>query len=226
MTANVVPASIDLDAVATALANLAASAPGGASAGRERFTDEVLRWMVEGYALLDRLVAERIDIFSVPGAARLLELNDRVLYGTSPARRHDFAEAIAAASHRFRADYTEGAGAFCDWASVARGSDATRFAAAVFVRIVSAPQLFSEGNQRTATLAASHALLTAGLPPLVVTTANRAEFASAAAAARAVSRDAWNAPIQSWLSRLRVERLLAGSRDPRFLRRDTPALPG
>ena len=42
------------------------------------------------------------------------------------------------------------------------------FAAGLIVQVVSAPQLFIEGNRRSATLLASYVLARSGLPPLVI----------------------------------------------------------
>jgi hypothetical protein len=210
---------LDLDAIAEALEGLARTAPAGSSAGREPFSPEVLPWMIDGYALLDEILKSKEDPFSIGGVRLLLELNHRVLCGKQPDRRQRYAEHVHATEERFLTDHAQGAGGFCEWAAIARGHSPRRFAAAVFVRMVSAPQLFLEGNQRTATLAASHVLVRAGLPPLVVTAETHASFAAIAASARATDRDHWSAPVLIWLVRRRMKRFLDTALNPRFLRR-------
>ena len=208
---------LDLGAIGRSLEALAQSAPQGGSAGREPFTPEVVRWMLDGYERLDDIAAMGVDPFAIGGAELLLDLNHRVLCGKDPARRAAFAPHLAATRQRFLEDPRAGAGAFCDWAAAARGGGAERFAAAVFVRIVSEPQLFLEGNQRTATLAAGYVLLEAGLPPLVVTAATRRDYTAIAASARAIERHRWDGFFRSLAVARRLRMFISASRDPAYL---------
>ncbi|WP_093256054.1 hypothetical protein [Rubrimonas cliftonensis] len=209
---------IDLDAVARALDALAAAAPPAWVAGREAFSPEILRWMLDGYALLDDMLASGVDLFALGASHRLIELNHRVLCGTDPARRADFKRHLALTERRFYEDRAAGADAFFDWVSRADRAPPLVWATALYVRVVSAPQLFLEGNQRTATLMASFALVRAGRPPLVVTPEGAPALARISARCRAIPRARWTAPLEIALMERRLRRHLARTLDPVFLR--------
>ena len=62
------------------------------SATRDPLDDRVVENMLAGYAFVDALVGERIDVLAPgPTAKHLLEMNTLVLCGTSPARREQYA---------------------------------------------------------------------------------------------------------------------------------------
>jgi hypothetical protein len=184
---------------------------------------DVARRMTEGYALVDAFLAEGRDPLALGQSRALLELNHTVLCGGSPERRAEHAAHLAATEARFYGDHEAGADGFYDWLDRHRSGDAAAFAARLYVRIVSSPQLFVEGNQRTAALCASHALLAAGAAPLVVDAALAVAFAPVARACRAVDRERLLAPLFGWLAARGFRRLLAGAPGARYLRRDAAA---
>ena len=57
--------------------------------------------MLAGYAFVDALVAEGVDVLALGNSKHLLELNTLVLCGTDPARRELYARHIEATEHRF-----------------------------------------------------------------------------------------------------------------------------
>src|SRR4030095_8402042 len=61
-------------------------------------------------------------------------------------------------------------------------------AAGVYVRMLSTPQLFVEGDHRTGVLVMSHILMSAGRPPFVLSVANARAYFEASTALRARSR--------------------------------------
>lgn len=152
------------------------------------------------------------------GSRLLVELNHCVLCGKDPVRRAAFASHLAETEKRFYDDRLAGADSFFAWAGRALGAGPLTAAAAVYVRIVSAPQLFVEGNQRTATLAASFILVRGGLPPLVATPDTAAVFSRLSARARAIRRDGWIAPVETAVVERQLRHHLARSLDPVFLR--------
>lgn len=117
--------------------------------------------MLAAYALLDCWLADGTDLFA-PGNSRCwLELNARVLGGGEPAW-------LRASEERF---YDETLGGIRDvngWYERHRGDGVWKRAAGVYVRIVSEPQLFLEGNHRCGILIASWLLGVAGEPPVVM----------------------------------------------------------
>ena len=210
---------INLDAVAAALGALAADPPRDWRHRHETFTPEILRWMLDGYAVLDDMLVRGDDPFALGSSRLLVELNHLVLCGKDPERRRAFASHLALTEAHFYDGPEAGADGFFDWAERALGAGPIEAAAALYVRMVSAPQLFVEGNQRTATLAASLLLVRGGLPPLVATRVNAAALGRISARARAIRRGAWTSAIEIALVERRLRRRLRASLDPAFLRR-------
>ncbi len=143
-----------------------------------------------------------------------------VLCGLTPARRALHADHIAATEARFCNDHEAGADGFYDWLNRQRGSPAVDLAARLYVRIVSSPQLFIEGNQPTAALCATHVLAAAGLPPLVIDRGLSTAFAPVAAACRAVDRRHLAAFLSARRVARRLSALLASFPEGRYLRSD------
>jgi hypothetical protein len=209
----------DLDAIGRALEELTGwnadddSIAPGATPGFE----DARRRMLNGYAFVDRLLATGKDPFAFGGSHLLLELNHVVLCGTTPARRAEFSRHIAATERRFYEDHACGADSFYDWVDENRSLKPLVFAAGVYRRIVSAPQLFIEGNQRTATLVASFVLGHCGLPPLVWTRSTFKAFASLSAQCKATDRRRLLSAIWGLALDWRLQRLIARTADTRFL---------
>jgi hypothetical protein len=129
---------------------------------------DVSRRVLEGYRHVDELLARRVEIFAYGGSAAILELNLRVLCGVTPARRVAYADHVEATRAWFYDRPGQGIDALNDWAKRRRTAAPPAFAAGLMVQVVATPQLFIEGNRRTATLLASYVLARSGLPPLVV----------------------------------------------------------
>jgi hypothetical protein len=217
---------LDLPAIETALlARAAREARYATLTDDEALDADAARRMAEGYALVDALLAEGRDPLALGGSRWLLELNHLVLCGRSPARRVEHAAHVAATEARFYGDREAGADAFYDWLARRRGDDAAAFAARVYARIVSSPQLFIEGNQRTAALCASHVLAAAGRPPLVVDLALAPAFAPVAAACRALDRRRLAAPLAGWIATGRLTRLLEARPGAAYVRHTAAAAP-
>jgi len=63
-----------------------------------------------------------------------------------------------------------------EWYESRRGDSPWTLAAGVYVRLLSRPQLFVEGNHRTGALAMSYILVRENEPPFVLTTENAATY--------------------------------------------------
>ncbi|MGW7774085.1 hypothetical protein ACTWM0_14155 [Pseudomonas machongensis] len=139
---------------------------------RDPFTDEVLQNVLEGYALIDDYVARGIDLFDLQQLNLMLEINATVLCGSDPQRRVEFAQHLIATEEHFFNNVEGGIKDLYNW-YCSYGSDSVwKRAAGVYVRILSKPQLFIEGNNRTGSLIVSYLLMRAGLPPFVLTLDN------------------------------------------------------
>jgi len=200
----------DIDTIALTLGELPAPP-------HEPVSGDTWRRMVQGYGYVDHLLASGQDPFVYKGSRLLLEMNHLVLCGTSPERRAEFARHIEATELRFYGDHWSGADAFYSWAAQARHLAPSGYAARSFYHIVSTPQLFIEGNRRTATLLASYVLGRTGSPPLVIDTETFPTYSSLCADCKAVDRRRLAAGVREWFLVKRLQRLITRSGNIRFL---------
>ena len=208
----------DLESIFTALDDLNQwrAEEDASTAQEEQFYLDAENRMLQGYAFVDQLLFEGRNPFVLGGSPLLLELNHIVLCGQSPAQRLEFAHHIEATERRFYEDHECGADSFYGWAAGHGHLQPYAFAARAYRRIVGAPQLFIEGNQRTATLLVSYILGRAGLPPLVRTARTFEAFAALSARCKAVDRRRMSHAILGAILDWRLERFISGCSDDRF----------
>lgn len=139
---------------------------------RDPLTDEVVENVLAGYALVDDYVAQGVDLFDLQQVNLMLEINATVLCGRDPARRVEFAQHLAATEEHFFNNTGGGIKDLYNWYCTYRSESVWKRAAGVYVRILSKPQLFIEGNNRTGSLIVSYLLIRAGLPPFVLSVDN------------------------------------------------------
>lgn len=183
----------------------------------EPLTDDATRRLIEGYRYVDQLLAERIDIFAYGQSGKILELNHRVLCGVSSERRASFQSHLAATERHFYDDPLGGISALSERYSRWQRHAPETLAAEIYVQAVSAPQLFLEGNSRTAALIASYCLARAGLPPLVVTVGRLDEYHGLAERIAALSRDGITGMLTFGICARRMTQFIRESADPAFL---------
>lgn len=139
---------------------------------RDPFTDEVLNNVLAGYALIDDYVANDVDLFHLQNLNLMLEINATVLCGKDPDRRIEFAQHLAATEAHFFNNVEGGIKDLFNWYCAYRSESVWKRAAGVYVRVLSKPQLFIEGNHRSGSLIVSYLLMRAGQPPFVLTLDN------------------------------------------------------
>jgi hypothetical protein len=148
---------------------------------REWMEDEVVDNLISGYALVGQLLEANIELFALGNSAHLLELNTRVLCGTDEQKRREYKKHIAATNRYFYNRTDAGIQDLMEWHALHRHESVWQRAAGVYIRILSDPQVFIEGNDRTGTLVMSYILAQQGQPPFVLTAANaKAYFDSSA----------------------------------------------
>lgn len=143
---------------------------------RDPPVEEVRQNMVAGYALVEDYVQRGIDLFDLQHVGLMLEINATVLCGTDPASRKEYAEHLAATERHFYQDEEGGVRNLLEWYAAHRGESAWKRAAGAYVRILSKPQLFIEGNHRSGSLIISYLLLRDSLPPFVLSVDNTEAF--------------------------------------------------
>lgn len=135
---------------------------------REPLDDRIIDNLLAGYAYVDQLLEDGVDMFSLKGSDHIIELNHIVLCGLDDRVRLEFGPHILETRRRF----SQGIGQLLSWYESRKSKSAYKRAAGVYVLGVSQPQLFLEGNHRTGSLLASYILVRDGKPPFVLTREN------------------------------------------------------
>jgi hypothetical protein len=143
---------------------------------RDPMSDDAVTNMVAGYELVDALVAGGIDLFAMGNLKYLLELNTTVLCGTDPVKREEYARHRQTTEQRFYEEQHGGIRDLVEWYEGRSGESPWMRAAGMYIRLLSRPQLFLEGNHRTGALAMSYVLVRENEPPFVLTTENAATY--------------------------------------------------
>ena len=146
------------------------------SAHRDPLDDAVIDNLMAGYAFVDTLVADGIDLFALGSSKYLLELNALVLCGGNPARRQAYAGHLDATERRFYEERQGGVRDLVEWHARHDDESAWSRAAGAYVRILSKPQLFIEGNHRAGALVMSYILVRDGEPPFVLSAESAAAY--------------------------------------------------
>jgi hypothetical protein len=139
---------------------------------RDSIEDSLVANMMAGYELVDSLVARNLDLFAMGNLKLFLEMNAVVLWGRDERERAQAKRHLAATERRFYEQEGGGIRDIVEWHTLHRTESPWRRAAGVYVRILSEPQLFIEGNHRSAALVMSYILAREGHPPFVLTVEN------------------------------------------------------
>ena len=139
---------------------------------RDTMSDEVVINMMSGYHFVDRMLDEKIDLLSFGNLDKLVEINNLVLCGPDPINRKHAHTHIDETIERFYTNPGGGIRDLMDWYEMHAGEKVYRRAAGVYVRILSEPQLFIEGNHRSGALIMSYLLVREGKPPFVLSVDN------------------------------------------------------
>ncbi|HEY7493664.1 MAG TPA: hypothetical protein VIH59_21450 [Candidatus Tectomicrobia bacterium] len=144
---------------------------------RDALTDEVRNNLLVGYRFIDMALASDADVLTPKRIASLLELNHIVLCGLNPQVRQEYHSHIVATVQRFYGHAVYNITDLLRWYDTHHGESSWKRAAGVYVRILSQPQLYIEGNHRTGALIMSYILARDGKAPFVLTVDNaRAYF--------------------------------------------------
>ncbi len=189
----------------------------------EPLTEDSTRRLFEGYREVDELLAARVDLFAYGESARILELNHIVLCGRTPERRRQYAAHLEATEQRFYDNGWSGVAALMERYGRSRGQAPEMLAADIYTQVVSTPQLFLEGNSRTAGLLASYCLARMGRPPLVVTTRSLHEYHALVERCAALKRDGITGMLRFGMMTRRFAHFLREETSPVFLVPTEPA---
>jgi hypothetical protein len=166
---------LDLRAIETSLRDVQAQFPrinAILKSRRDQMDDAIVDNMLAGYACVDDLVTRKVDLFSVARLRSFLELNATVLCGIDPQVRTESARHLAATEKHFYEEKDGGIRDIIEWYEMHAHESAWKRAAGVYIRVLSQPELFIEGNHRTGALIMSYILARDGHPPFVLTVDN------------------------------------------------------
>lgn len=206
---------LDLEAIGQALSGMEAAQELTGDLPEEPLTEDAVRRMVAGYRYVDDLLAARTDIFCYGETRHILELNHLVLCGTTPERRAQYQKHIDETQRRFYE--RSGIGDFMEWYKRNRTGSPQALASGVFLRVLSSPQLFIEGNSRTATLLVSYVRVRAGLAPLVVTVDMFRRYVGMVERCTALDRTGFASLFTGVALHRRLTEFLADACDERFV---------
>ncbi|WP_201276143.1 hypothetical protein [Methylotetracoccus oryzae] len=139
---------------------------------RDDLDSEVVDNLLEAYAYVDGLIQRGVDLFAPGRSNCLLEINRLVLVGSSSVRRQRYASHLDATERRFYEEREGGIRDLVEWVQDHSRDEVWARAAGVYIRILSKPQLFLEGNHRSGALVMSYVLGREDLPPFVLTPDN------------------------------------------------------
>ena len=194
---------------------------------RDPMSDEVVENLLAGYAYVDILIEWDIDIFAKGKHKYLLELNNIVLCGPDQELRAEFAQHIKATHSRFYEEPGGGIEDMVEWRANHLSESVWKLAAGLYVRALSRPQLFIEGNHRTGALIASYVLLRGGKPPFVLTVDNALAYFDPSTVIRNISKLGPIALFRLPGVKSRFARFLEDQTNPCYLLApDAPAVPG
>lgn len=132
--------------------------------------------MIAGYRFIDQLLAQGTDLFAMGNSPQVLEVNTLVLCGPDPRKRENFIVHIERNKEYFYDNQEGGIGDLMEWNEFHAHDDIWKKAAGLYIHIMSQPQLFIEGNHRSAILMVSFLLGRSGYPPFVLTPNNAKEL--------------------------------------------------
>lgn len=172
--------SLDLTLIEQSLRNVqtAMALSNSDSGPRDALTDQVILNMLDGYRFVNQAVAAREDWLALGQSRAVLTLNDLVLYGANPAADSLCTKRKYANESHFYKNPPGGFGELIEGLAMVMRAKPYSLPAEAFIRMLTSPQLFLEGNHRTGALIMSYLLLWEGFPPFVLTKDNRREFFS------------------------------------------------
>jgi hypothetical protein len=185
---------------------------------REPFDHVAVDHMMSGYAFIEALIYSKIELFALGQLRLFLELNALVLCGRDERVRSDCAQYLAANDKYFFDNADGGIRDVVEWHALHSYDSAWIRAAGVYIRILSEPELFIEGNHRTGALVMSYILARNGHPPFVLTVDRAKKFFDWSTLFSGKRKSGlllrWQMP---WLARNFAEFLMVQA-NPRFLR--------
>jgi len=186
---------------------------------RDRMDDAIVENMLSGYAFVDGLLARKVDLFSVTQLRCFLELNAIVLCGLDPKVRIESARHLAATEKHFYDEKDGGIRDIIEWYDMHANESAWKRAAGVYIRVLSEPELFIEGNHRTGALIMSYVLARDGYPPFVLTVDNAQAYFDPSTLITKKKKKSLTLLLEMPRLKRQFAEFLTSQEDPKYLQR-------
>lgn len=192
---------------------------------RDSMTDEVLENMMAGYRFVDWAVSDDTDLLDSRYVAGLLELNHIVLCGRDPNERRVHRKHIQATTERFYRQEEFNVDDILQWYRNHKHESSWKRAAGIYVRILSQPQLYIEGNHRTGALIMSYVLTRDGKAPFVLTVENAKAYFDPSTLVKETTKTTATLLMKLPRMKKRFARFLEHQTDEQYLETLTPFKP-
>jgi hypothetical protein len=184
---------------------------------RDVIEPRVISNLLAGYRFVEQLLHAGTDLFARGQSRQWLELNRVVLCGHDPVQRAESADHFAATEQRFYDEPNAGIEDLLEWYRAHRKFRPLELASGTYIRILTKPQLFIEGNHRTGALVMSYVLMRAGMEPFVLSVDNAREFFRASSEIRDVRKNSLSAYFKLPAIRRRLVEMLTREHRPAYL---------
>ena len=190
----------------------------GLTVPRDPMCSEVVDNLITGYEYADALVQSDVDLLARGSSRHLLQLNSLVLWGSNSVDIHAREIQLRETERHFYNDASSGGiRSLMNYVADHDGVNIWALSAGLYVHILTAPQLFIEGNHRTAALIVSQVLARAGKPPVVLTEANSKRYFELSSLLKGCRKRGLRGVLEIPKLRRRLARFLEDEADPRFL---------
>ncbi len=185
---------------------------------RDPLSDQVLDNLMAGYEYLNALLATDTNPLVRGNSSHLLQLNNLVLCGTDELVYEDCLPHVKETERRFYDDTNPGGvRALMGYLASHKDDNVWKRAAGTYIRILSQPQLFIEGNHRTGSLVMSYVLAKAGKPPFVLSVENAKAYFDPSSLVKDCRKRSFHMLIEVPKLRKRLAALLKDGANPAFL---------
>ncbi len=179
--------------------------------------DQMRDAMLDGYRYVGMHTPR--ERWLMPGhSQQILEVNNIVLFGLDRHVRRSHRRALKHTERRFYETRGSGIGHLVEWYATNRHHSIWQIAAGLYIQVLGNPQLFVEGNHRSAALIMSRVLLESGNPPFVLTRELADDWLALTKTIPSLQRHGLRARIKTQPIRNALAALLEGSLDKRFLK--------
>jgi hypothetical protein len=185
---------------------------------RDPMCSEVVDNLIAAYEYVDALLDADVDLLTRGNSQHLLRLNNLVLWGARGTDTVARETQLKATERHFYNDASLGGiRSLMNYVADHRADNVWSRSAGVYIQILTAPQLFIEGNHRTAAVVVSQVLARSGNPPVVLTERNSKTYFDLSSMLKVCRKRSLRSAIEILKLRRQLAKFLENEADGRFL---------